>query len=196
MNKTFRSSFTPIIMNELQTGRIETVDELWDRLRAQYPKLDFDSFRIELRELMGGGYVEIVEPVFADFAGYLKSWRYGVRAWALLVLTLVTLSVVELLQAPFPLAVIRWTAATFLLLYAPGFAIVWVLFPSRQRMSGLNRLALTIAMSLFTVPAVGLLFNYTPVGIEAQPIAAVIAALTVLSLFFGAYREFLLHKSG
>jgi uncharacterized membrane protein len=59
-------------------------------------------------------------------------------------------------------------------------------------MSGFNRLGLTIAMSLFLVPAIGLVFNYTPLGIEPQPVAAALAALTITFLFLGAYREYII----
>jgi uncharacterized membrane protein len=39
-----------------------------------------------------------------------------------------------------------------------------------------------------------LVLNYTPIGIEPQPIAAILTLLTVVLLFVGAYREFLTMK--
>jgi len=178
-------------MYELRTGSFETVGQLWERFHSQNPNINSDYFRVQLTELIRNGNVEIVETRPINFGDFLKSWRYGFRLWAFLIATLAALPVVEFVQAGFPLSVIRWTAATFLLLFAPGFAFVWMLFPSRQRISGFNRLGLTIAMSLFLVPAIGLVFNFTPLGIEPQPIAAALAALTIAFLFLGAHREYL-----
>ena len=191
-NKTLRASFAPQIMYELRSAGFETVGQLWERLHSQNVKTNSDYFRVQLGELIRNGHVETVEPRLIEFSDFLKSWRYGFRLWALLIATATALPIVEFMQAGFPISIIRWTAATFLLLFAPGFAFVWVLFPSRQRVSGFNRLGLTIAMSLFLVPAIGLVFNFTPLGIEPQPVAAALAALTITFLFLGACREYLL----
>lgn len=168
------------------------MDQLSQRIHSKYSNVDFDpeGLRLEIVKLVGNGLVESVEPGLTNFGDYLKSWRYGVRIWAFVVIMMVVFPIVEFLQAGFPLVVARWVAATFLVLVAPGFALVWVLFPSRERMTGLNRFALTIAMSLFMVPVVGLILNYTPIGIEPQPIAAILAVLTICLLMVGAYREF------
>ena len=192
LNKTLRTSIAPSIMNELRIGGFQTIGQLWKHFHSQNPKINSDSFRVELDELVRNGHIETVETRFIGFSNFLRSWTYGFRLWAFLIATLAALPVVEFLQAGFPLYIIRWIAATFLLLFAPGFALVWLLFPSRQRMSGLNRLTLTIAMSLFMVPAVGLIFNFTPLGIEPQPVAAALALLTIVFLFLGAHREYLL----
>jgi hypothetical protein len=179
-------------MYELRSGGFETVGQLWERFHSQNVKANSDHFRVQLGELIRHGHVDIVEPRFIKFSDFLRSWRYGFRLWAFLIGTAAALPIVEFMQAGFPLSVIRWTAATFLLLFAPGFAFVWVLFPSRQRVSGFNRLGLTIAMSLFLVPATGLVVNFTPLGIEPQSVAAALAALTITFLFLGAYREYTL----
>jgi len=178
-------------MYELRLGGFETVGQLWEQFHSQNPNINSDYFRVELGELMRNGHVEIVEPRLISFDDFLRSWTYGFRFWAMLIATLATLPIVEVVQAGFPVSVIRWTAATFLLVFAPGFAFVWVLFPSRQRMSGFNRLGLTIATSLFLVPAIGLVFNFTPLGIDPQLVAVALAALTITFLSLGAYREYL-----
>jgi hypothetical protein len=179
-------------MSELRVGGMQTMSELSERIHLKYSNVDFDfeDLRLEIGKLMSNGHLESVEPSLMNFGDYLKSWRYGFRFWAFVIAMLSAFPIVEFLQAQFPLVAVRWVAATFLVLFAPGFALVWVLFPSRQRMSGLNRLTLTIAMSIFMVPATGLILNDTPIGIEARPIAAILFVLTVGLLFGGAYREF------
>ena len=193
MNKTLRSSLAALIMNELRADGAQTMSELSRRLHSKYSEVDFDfeDLRLEIKKLIDRGFAEWIDSSLINFAEYLRSWRYGFRLWAFLGAVILVFPIVEFLQVGFPFVVIRWVAATFLVLVAPGFALTWVLFPSRHRMSGLDRLALTIAMSLFMVPAIGLVLNYTPVGIEPQPIAGILTALTISLLFVGAYREFL-----
>ena len=166
------------------------MSHLSERIHSKYSNIDFDfeDLRLEIRRLIRNGYVESVAPSPTDFGDYLRSWSYGFRFWSFVVATLFVFPIVEFLQVGFPLIVVRWVAATFLVLFAPGYAFVWVLFPSR--MSKLNRLALAIAMSIFMVPAIGLVLNYTSVGIDPGPIAAILVVLTIGLLFGGAYREF------
>ena len=180
-------------MNELRVGGMQTMTQLSERVHSKYSNVDFDfeGLRVEIRRLISNGYVESVGPSPTNFSHYLGSWNYGFRLWAFVVAMLFVFPIVEFLQVGFPLIVVRWVAATFLVLFAPGFALVWVLFPSRRLMSGLNRLALTIAMSIFMVPATGLVLNYTPIGIDPRTIAAILIVVTIGLLFGGAYREFL-----
>jgi uncharacterized membrane protein len=153
--------------------------------------LEFDTFREELIELMSSNVVRVHEPPCVDFRNYLSSWNYGLRLWTFMALTLAALATVQFLESAFPLAAARWAAGTFLVLFAPGYALVWALFPSRRHPSGLNRFALSVAMSLFMVPAVGMVFNYTPIGIQPGPIAIGLGAITLVLLAIGAFREFL-----
>jgi len=184
------------ILTELRTGRFETVDQLWEWFHNENPTVDFDAFRSQLNQLKDAGIVELEEPRPSDFSGFIRSSRYGLRLWGFVAGTILAISTVELLGSAYPWILVRWIAGTFLVLFAPGYAVTWALFPSKRQLSDLSRFALTVALSIFIVPAIGLLFNYTVIGIRAGPIALVIAALTEVSLFAGAYREFTFIQAG
>jgi uncharacterized membrane protein len=136
------------------------------------------------------GYLETSEPKLNNFRDYLRSWRFGYRVWILLGTTIAALTMVEFLQVSFPLSIVNWIAGTFLVLFAPGYALVWALFPSKQSLSNLNRFVLTVAMSLFLVPSIGILLNFSPIGIRPGPIAWILGFLTLGLLVLGAYREY------
>jgi len=190
LKKAFPVQSFGSIIEELRTGRFETVGQLWEYVHNENPTLDFDSFRSQLKQLISAGIVEVKEPQLSNFSAYLSSWEYGLKLWFFAVTTLASVAVVELLELGFPWVVLRWVAATFLLLFAPGFAVTWTLFPSKQQQSNLNRLALTIAISLFLVPVIGLVLNYSVIGIQSSPVALIVGAMTEGFLFVGAYREF------
>lgn len=81
-----------------------------------------------------------------------------------------------------------------LLTFAPGYALVSLLFPEhpdpdRSGESGapsvgvLERIALSVAASVGIVPMVALVLNFTAYGVRARPVAIVVAAIvTICSL--------------
>ncbi len=167
-----------------------TVGELWQGTRLKRPSVEFEEFLNELHALTSQGLLKMEEPPVRSFRDYIKSWRYGFRGWVTALSIIASLVLVEFIQSGFPLVFIRWAAGTFLVLTLPGYTLTWALFPSRTKTAGLNRLALTIAMSLFLVPATGLLLNYTPIGIRAEPIAAILGGVSLLFLYIGIRREY------
>ncbi|MCC6050225.1 MAG: DUF1616 domain-containing protein, partial [Thermofilum sp.] len=58
-----------------------------------------------------------------------------------------------------------------------------------DELSPLERLALSIGLSLALVPLVGLLLNYTPFGIRLYPVLAALSLLTLSLAFIGAWRK-------
>jgi hypothetical protein len=189
MKKRYGSDL-PNIYASVRDGKVRTVGELWRLASSKNPELEFEDFLTELNTSVSEGLLEIEEPSIRSFGEYVRSWRYGFRAWLVIFSVVLGLILVEALQVGYPLVIVRWIAGTYLILIAPGFTLAWALFPSRRQLAGLNRLALTIALSLFLVPAIGLLLNYTPLGIHAEPVAEILAALSLALLYVGMRREF------
>jgi hypothetical protein len=191
MKKGYRNEMTILsVLKEAGKERPVLTGELWDRLHSRNPELKFESFRQELRELTSRGLIEISEPPVNTFLGYLGSWRFGFRLWLFAGGVISALTIVESVQSSFPLILVRWVAGTIIVVFVPGYAFTWALFPSRQQLSSLNRFALTIAMSLFFVPVVGLLLNYTSFGVQPTLIAGILTVFSLGMAFFGANREF------
>ncbi len=55
-------------------------------------------------------------------------------------------------------------------LFFPGYALISALYPRRDDLNGIERLALSLGLSLAIVPLVGLILNFTPWGIRLGPI--------------------------
>ncbi len=178
------------MLEEARSCGAETVGQLWTHMRKLDPNLDFEEFRRELYSLIFSRQVEVAETRLTSFPQYLRTWRFGMRVWLFVGAIVVSVFLAGILQSSFPLIVFRWIAGTFLVIIAPGYAFAYMLFPSRNRLSGLNRIALTIALSLFLVPTVALVLNYTPIGIHSAPMVALLALISALFLFLGAEGEF------
>ena len=73
-----------------------------------------------------------------------------------------------------------------LVLFLPGYALIAALFPRKDDLDGIERVALSFGLSIAVVPLLGLALNYTPFGIRLSPILIVLSIFTI-SLALGAY---------
>ncbi|MGC9443888.1 MAG: DUF1616 domain-containing protein [Candidatus Methanospirareceae archaeon] len=72
-----------------------------------------------------------------------------------------------------------------LVLFLPGYALIALLFPRRDDLDGIERVALSFGLSIAVVPLLGLALNYTPFGIRLSPVLVSISVLTI-ALALGA----------
>lgn len=82
-----------------------------------------------------------------------------------------------------PLEPLRIPLGLLLVLFAPGYVLLAALFPRKEPLSGLERVALSVGLSLAIVPLTGLALNFSPWGLRLLPI---LTALTVLTLALAA----------
>lgn len=72
---------------------------------------------------------------------------------------------------PGALLPLRSSLSFVFLLLIPGYLTAAVLFPRHEDIDGVERLALSIGLSVAAVPFVGLLLNYTPWGISLHSLS-------------------------
>jgi len=89
----------------------------------------------------------------------------------------------------YPIVYIRYVLGSIFVLGLPGFTLIKALFPSKKEMDAIERVALSIGLSLAIVPIVGLLLNYTPWGIRLTPITLSLLALTITFATAALLRE-------
>ncbi len=76
----------------------------------------------------------------------------------------------------------------FLLLF-PGYVLIAALFPRKDDMDGLERLALSFGMSIPIVAFIGLGLNYTPWGIRLLPVLYTVSAFIVIMAGIAWFRR-------
>jgi uncharacterized membrane protein len=99
---------------------------------------------------------------------------------------------------------LRYVLGAVFVLWLPGYAFIKALFPqnlpfakalarlsdtSEKELDAIERIALSLGMSIALVPIVGLLLNYTPWGIRLTPIVLSLLALTTILSTAGIIRE-------
>lgn len=99
--------------------------------------------------------------------------------------TYVTVFVIP--ETSYPIVYIRTILGTIVVLFLPGFMFLKVQYPnslpfntSSKNFEAIERIALSIGMSIALIPIVDIVLNYTPFGIRLTPVALCLLALTVL----------------
>jgi len=93
-----------------------------------------------------------------------------------------------------PLIYLRYVFGSLYVLYVPGAVLLEALYPRGEELEPLERLALSIGLSLALVPLVGLILNYTPWGIRLVPIIISLALLTLSLAIIALYRKYIYFK--
>ena len=86
------------------------------------------------------------------------------------------------------LALKRVSSAVFLIII-PGYAMTNA-FIARNRLSYVERIAVSIGLSLATVAVVGMVLAYGVSGISLEPVTGSLAAIITVLAFIGAYKDF------
>ena len=86
---------------------------------------------------------------------------------------------------------------TIFVLLLPGFAFLKTLYPSKvpiaassENLDTVERVALSLGLSIALVAIDGLVLNYTPWGIRLMPITLSLLALTMVFATSGIIREY------
>ena len=76
----------------------------------------------------------------------------------------------------------------FLLVF-PGYTLVAALFPGKTDLGGVERVALSLGLSIAVIPLAGLILNYTPWGIALNPILASVTVFIAVTSIAAWYRR-------
>ncbi len=76
-----------------------------------------------------------------------------------------------------------------MVLFLPGYALIAALFPAKDDLDGIERVALSFGLSIAVVPLIGLALNYTPWGIRLLPILICLSVFTLLMCGLAYYRR-------
>lgn len=87
-----------------------------------------------------------------------------------------------------PTSPIRPVFGLIFILILPGYVATAALFPNRESIDVIERVALSLGLSIAIVPLAGLALNYTPFGIRLEPIEAVLTGF-VMIVSFVAWRR-------
>jgi len=130
----------------------------------------------------------------------LSSYIFSTKAnwyWTTIAVAAATAALVFTIPEDiYPIVYARYLLGSIFILFLPGYSFIKALFPteppfktSSKSLDSIERLALSLGMSLALVPIIGLLLNYTPWGIRLTPITLSLLALTTICATAGVIRE-------
>jgi len=74
-------------------------------------------------------------------------------------------------------------------LFFPGYTLLSALFPKRDSLGGIERVALSFGLSIAVVPLIGLILNFTPWGIKLYPILISVTLFILVASGVAWYRQ-------
>jgi uncharacterized membrane protein len=75
------------------------------------------------------------------------------------------------------------------LLFFPGYTLTIAFFPVNWRLSGMERVALSFGLSIALVTLIGMILNFTPLGIGLESIVYSISSIIVIFSVVAWYRR-------
>jgi len=192
------------ILQVTREKKPETVSQLAQLVKETSPASEQEILD-KIIQLQNDGKLQLTpQPPHRplSLSAYMKT-HGAVWYWTTLALTLAAIAAVFTIPADLqPYVFIRYVLGIIFILWLPGYTLIKVLFPrtapvrpatsltrSVQNLDTIERIALSIGLSLALVPITGLLLNYTPWGITLTPTVLSLAGLTLAFATAAVLRE-------
>jgi len=115
--------------------------------------------------------------------------RNNIPTDILIVVLLVSLTCAFILHPSLSDSAIRTALGLPMVLFLPGYALIAALFPKKDDLDGIERVALSFGLSIAVVPLIGLGLNYTPWGIRLLPILISLSFFTIAMCLVAVLRR-------
>ena len=179
------------IIEVARKNNTETVEQLTKLVQQKYPLSETKIIEhiLHLQNQRKLALKEHAAPLPSTIEGYLLSpnatWYWTIIALALATTTLVF----TIPENAIPMVYARYLLGSIFVLWLPGYTFIKALFPAKE-LDNIERIALSIGMSLALVTITGLLLSYTPWGIRVTPVTLSLLALTITFATAAVVREF------
>ncbi len=137
------------------------------------------------------------EPALKSIGTYLFTLE---SAWYWITIAIAIATVITVFTIPpdsYPLAYLRNLLGVIFVLFLPGYAFTKAFFPTKvpiktssKSFDNIERLVLSIGLSIALTPMVGLILYYTPAGIGLTPITLSLLTLTAVLATAAEAREY------
>jgi len=197
-DNTVENKLYQTIVQVIKEDKPQTVKQLVSLVKEKLQIPEQEILETILR-LQSDGKISLAKqqpPVLPNLVAYLKT-EQALWYWLTMAIAIATAAVVFTIPEDFyPWVYIRYVLGIIFVLRLPGYAFIKALFLTQvpiklptESLDTIERIALSLGMSLALVPIVGLLLNYTPWGIRLTPIVVSLLALTIIFSTAAIIRE-------
>jgi hypothetical protein len=183
------------IIKEEKPNNVRQLEVLLQQ-KLKLPKSQVLNIILKLQEQ---GEIELMRqppPTSPNLASYLRT-NQALWYWITIALATLTLAAVFFIpKSLVPWIYIRNTVGVVFVLWLPGFTLIKALFPikvpftiANDKLATVERIGLSLGMSLTLVPIVVLLLNSTPWGIDLSPIVFSLFTIVVIFATVAVIRE-------
>lgn len=155
------------------------VTELFGALTKQDAALNKEEMTEVVWRLVADNRIKLEDlPVSStSFYAYIRLWERNAWFYTSVIISLATLLAVAVLPSEFPFVALRWAVGLAFVLFVPGYVAVQGLCEGLD-LDSIERLILSVGLSITLVMLLGLLLNFTPWGIR---LTAVVLSLVLLT---------------
>jgi hypothetical protein len=141
-------------------------------------------------ELENHGKLKFTKPKTnnLNYSEYLKNAEAKWYWLIILVSTATIIAVFAIQENSYPFVYARYALGSIFVVFLPGYCFVRTLFPKKE-IETIERIALSVAMSLAIIPIMGLALNYTPWGITVAPLTISTYFITIILATIAIIRE-------
>ena len=185
------SQTSDMILDAIRSHHCKTVQEVVDRLQKIDKSLSFEDINEAIQILEEEKKISLLEARAQNSFGNYLVKTYGAFSFWFTVAT-VTLALVGAYFFPQveQWYLIRIIVGGIFILFMPGYALIELLFPMRE-IQFLERIILSICISLGMMPLVGLVLFSISAGITVYSVTLSISLMVVPISLVAQYRKFL-----
>ena len=129
------------------------------------------------------------KPVVALYSAFFEQ---GIPLDLALVVVWLAVSIIAIYLPVLNDTTLRIVLTLPVILFIPGYGLIAALFPKEGDVDLLERIMLSIGLSIAVVPLIGLGLNFTPWGIRLEPLVVSIMLFTWVMIVVAQYRRAIL----
>ncbi len=158
--------------------------------RVGNPKERVRMLREIYKEYLNGRIELVDKNPPKDFIDYLIRLEYSLWVWVSLLIVILTLISIILTQLSPVLLYLRYVVGLLFVVFLPGFTVIEAFYPRERDLKPIERLALSLGLSLALVPLIALALAYSPWGVRLEPMIVSLTIFIVSMLMLAAWRKY------
>jgi hypothetical protein len=177
------------VLTSLITYNGSRLNQILNKISIQNNRKKESTIR-EIFDLNSSGRIYLKDPnppksLIKYFISLYSLWFWLIEAF----LAITVLSILYL-PSTYPFYYLRAISGLLFPLFIPGYILVETIYPQKSSLERFERLILSIGLSIFLVPSIGLFLNYTPWRITLiSSLISLVIIVTIMGII-GIYRKF------